>query len=377
MPFSFTITKQDTESRARLGVLDLGFSPIETPVFMPVGTRGTVKAMTQAELEEIGYRLILGNTYHLAMRPGPDFIEKAGGLHNFIAWPHGILTDSGGYQVFSLPLLRKIRDEGVDFRSIVNGDRIHFDPETVMDIQRKIGADIIMALDECPPHPCSYEDTRTATERTHRWAERCVKHWREHGNPDRQALFVIVQGGAYEDLRRESAEFLGSLDTPGIAVGGVSVGEPVEEMLMAEERTVPYLPPHKPRYLMGLGQPEDILRAVERGFDMFDCVLPTRCGRTGTAYTTRGRRNLKAAPCAEDFGPIDPECACPVCSRYSTAYIRHLIKSEEILASRLLTYHNLWYYYHLMAGIRAAVAEDRFAEYSKSVLARLEVGSLT
>jgi queuine tRNA-ribosyltransferase len=246
-----------------------------------------------------------------------------------------------------------------------------------MDIQRKIGADIIMAFDECPPHPCSYEDTRTATERTHRWAERCVQRWKDTGDPDRQALFVIVQGGAYEDLRRESAEFLGSLDTPGVAVGGVSVGEPVEEMLMAEERTVPYLPPEKPRYLMGLGQPEDILRAVERGFDMFDCVLPTRCGRNGTAYTTRGRRNLKAAPCAEDFGPIDPECACPVCSRYSTAYIRHLIKSEEILASRLLTYHNLWYYYHLMAGIRAAVAEDRFAEYSKSVLARLEVGSLT
>jgi queuine tRNA-ribosyltransferase len=352
-------------------MLDLGRGAFPTPVFMPVGTRGTVKAMTQGELEDIGFPIILGNTYHLAMRPGPDFLERAGGLHRFMGWNRSILTDSGGYQVFSLAKIRKITDAGVDFRSVIDGEKMHFDPETVMDIERKIGADIIMAFDECPPHPCSLEDTRVATERTHRWAERCVAHWREHGRPNIQNLFPIVQGGVYEDLRRESAQFIGALDTPGVAVGGVSVGEPSEEMLRAEENTVPYLPPHKPRYLMGLGQPEDILEAVERGFDMFDCVLPTRCGRNGTAYTSVGRLNLKSARFAEHFGPLDEACACRVCERYSAAYIRHLVKSDEILGSRLLTYHNLAYYHALMAGIRSAIAEDRFAAFKRDALAAL------
>lgn len=377
MPFSFTVTHQDATCRARTGVLDLGKGPITTPVFMPVGTRGTVKAMTQEELESIGFRLILGNTYHLAMRPGPEFLEQAGGLHRFISWPHSILTDSGGYQVFSLALLRKISDQGVDFRNIIDGSRMHFDPETVMDIQKAIGAEIMMAFDECPPYPATHEETRIATERTHRWAERCVQHWRNHGRPDLQNLFPIVQGGVYEDLRRESAEFIGNLDTPGVAVGGVSVGEPSEEMVRAEENTVPYLPPHKPRYLMGLGQPEDILEAVERGFDMFDCVLPTRCGRNGTAYTSVGRLNIKSAAYTKDFGPIDPECSCAVCRRYYCAYLRHLIKSDEILASRLLTYHNLSFYHQLMADIRAAIAEGRFAAFKSQLLERLKLRSRT
>lgn len=375
MPFSFTITHQDQTSRARTGVLDIGRGPLETPVFMPVGTRGTVKAMTQGELEDIGFPIILGNTYHLAMRPGADFLERAGGLHTFIGWERGILTDSGGYQVFSLANIRKITDAGVEFQNIVDGSRMHFDPETVMDIERKIGADIIMAFDECPPYPASYEETRVATERTARWAERCVAQWKNHGRPDIQALFPIVQGGTYEDLRRESAEFIGGLDTPGVAVGGVSVGEPVEEMLLAEERTVPYLPPHKPRYLMGLGQPEDILEAVERGFDMFDCVLPTRCGRNGTAYTSIGRRNIKAARFTEDFGPVDPHCACLVCARHSAAYIRHLVKANEILAARLLTYHNLFFYHTLMGDIRAAIRSGHFGEYKRRTLQRFSAGA--
>jgi len=373
MALTFTITKEDPRTRARTGVLDAGRGAVETPVFMPVGTRGTVKAMTQEDLEDIGFPIILGNTYHLAMRPGPDFLERAGGLHRFMGWERSILTDSGGFQVFSLADIRKITDNGVDFQNIVDGSRMHFDPETVMDIQRSIGADIIMAFDECPPYPATYGDTRIATERTHRWAERCVAHWREHGRPDVQSLFAIVQGGVYDDLRRESAEFIGALDTPGVAVGGVSVGEPVEEMMQAEENTVPYLPPQKPRYLMGLGQPEDILEAVERGFDMFDCVLPTRCGRNGTAYTSVGRLNIKGAKFTEHFGPVDPNCSCRVCRRYSAAYIRHLVKSNEILGSRLLTYHNLAYYHSLMRDIRAAIAEDRFPEFKREALAALAV----
>jgi len=371
MPFSFNITVQDAGSRARTGILDIGHGPAPTPLFMPVGTRGTVKAMTQTDLEAIGFPIILGNTYHLTTRPGPDFIERAGGLHRFIAWNRGILTDSGGYQVFSLANLRKITDAGVDFQSTVDGAKMHFDPEIVMEIQRKIGADIIMAFDECPPHPATHEETRIATERTHRWAERCVEHWRNHGRPDVQNLFPIIQGGVYEDLRRESAEFIGALDTPGVAVGGVSVGEPAEEMLLAEERTVPYLPPHKPRYLMGLGQPEDILEAVERGFDMFDCVLPTRCGRNGTAYTSRGRLNVKNLQYAEDFGPLDEACGCPVCARYSISYMRHLVRSNEMLGAQLLTYHNLHFYHNLMAEIRGAINDGRFAEYKREMLANL------
>jgi queuine tRNA-ribosyltransferase len=375
MPLTFTITHQDAATRARNGVLDVGRGPIETPVFMPVGTKGTVKAMTQEELEGIGFRIILGNTYHLAMRPGAEFLAKAGGLHRFIGWDRAILTDSGGYQVFSLNALRKITDAGVDFASIVDGSRMHFDPETVMDIQAAFGSDIVMAFDECPPYPSTYDATREATERTHRWAVRCLDRWRAAGYADRQSLFPIVQGGCFEDLRRESAQFIGALDTPGVAVGGVSVGEPSEEMLKAEESTVPYLPPEKPRYLMGLGQPEDILEAVERGFDMFDCVLPTRCGRQGTAYTSRGRVNLKGARYTEDWGPIDPDCGCSVCARYSAAYVRHLIKSGEMLAGRLVTYHNLFFYHRLMADIRTAIREGRFAAFKRERLALLASGS--
>lgn len=371
MPFTFRVTSRDTTTSARAGLLDVGRGPFETPVFMPVGTRGTVKAMTQEDLEDIGFPIILGNTYHLAMRPGPERLERAGGLHSYMAWNRAILTDSGGYQVFSLANLRHITDAGVDFQNIVDGSRMHFDPETVMDIQRSIGADVIMAFDECPPYPASYEATREATERTHRWAERCVTHWRDHGRSNEQHLFAIAQGGVYEDLRRESAEFIGSLGTPGVAVGGVSVGEPAEEMIRAQENTAPFLPPDKPRYLMGLGQPEDILEAVERGFDLFDCVLPTRCGRNGTAYTSVGRLNIAAARFTEDFGPVDPACSCRVCRRYSAAYIRHLVKSNEILASRLLTYHNLAFYHALMARIRCAIREGRYAAFKRETLAAL------
>lgn len=368
----FSVTHRSTDTGARCGLLSLPHAPepIPTPVFMPVGTRGTVKAMTQEEVWELGYRLILGNTYHLYLRPGHELVRQAGGLHKFIAWEGAMLTDSGGFQVFSLEELRKITEEGVKFKSHLDGTEHFFSPERSIEVQHGLGADILMAFDECPPFPCTEDATRAATERTHRWLERCTAY--HNAQETGQLLFGIAQGGTYETLRAESAEFVASMDTPGIAVGGVSVGEPPELMQAAVGWSIPHLPPHKPRYLMGVGTPRDILDAVAQGIDMFDCVLPTRLGRNGTLYTTRGRINIKGSRYTDDFGPVDPNCACRVCRRYSAAYIRHLYKCDEILASRLATYHNLAHYAQLMEGIREAIAADRYEAFRRERLAGYE-----
>lgn len=371
----FSVTARSSECGARCGMLLLPRAqrPIETPVFMPVGTRGTVKAMTQEEVRELGYQLILGNTYHLYLRPGYELVRRAGGLRRFIAWDGAMLTDSGGFQVFSLQELRKVTEEGVAFKSHLDGSEHFFSPERSLEVQHALGADIVMAFDECPPFPCTYDATREATERTHRWLARCVTYHEAHGS--NQFLFGIAQGGTHESLRTESAQFVASMDTPGIAVGGVSVGEPPELMQAAVGWSVPHLPERKPRYLMGVGTPLDILRAVEQGIDMFDCVLPTRLGRNGTLYTTNGRINIKGSRYAEDFGTVDSDCACAVCQRYSAAYIRHLYKCDEILASRLATYHNLAYYARLMEGIRQAIRVDRFTVFCAETLARFEAAA--
>jgi len=354
----FELLREDQATAARRGRLHLGRATIETPVFMPVGTQATVKAMTAEEVWGLGYRLILANTYHLYLRPGAELVQQAGGIHRFMAWDGAVLTDSGGYQVFSLRDLRRVGEEGVRFRSHLDGTEHLFTPERVIAVEEQIGADIIMAFDECPPYPATHDYARESMQRTHAWARRC-----KDAHTTDTLLFGIVQGSTYADLRRESAEFIASLDFPGNALGGISVGEPREAMLEAVEVAAPLLPAHKPRYLMGVGMPLDILDAVARGMDLFDCVLPTRMGRNGTAFTTYGRANIKGARYREEFGPIDPECPCAVCQRYSAAYLRHLYKAGEILAARLLTYHNLAFYARLMEGIRAALDAGRFSAF--------------
>lgn len=332
---------------------------------MPVGTQGTVKAMSQEELSGMGFKIILGNTYHLYLRPGHELIKTAGGLHKFINWNGNILTDSGGFQVFSLEHIRKIGEDGVVFRSYVDGSYHEFTPERVMEVQSALGSDIVMAFDECAPYPCEKEYAIQAMNRTHEWAKRS----QDSADPD-QAFFGIVQGSVHEDLRGQSARFIASLDTDGIAVGGVSVGEGKELMMNAVDWSVPYLPEGKVRYLMGVGTPEDIIDAVVRGIDMFDCVLPTRLGRNGSLYTSRGRINIKNNRFIDDFSPVDPECDCWACRNYSAAYLRHLYKCDEILASRLATYHNLYFYGKLMESIRHAIEQGRLAEYRKEFLAK-------
>lgn len=332
---------------------------------MPVGTQATVKAVTQEELVEIGFPIILGNTYHLYLRPGHKVIERAGGLHKFTNWPGAMLTDSGGFQVFSLEQLRIVGDEEVIFKSYIDGSTHHFSPESVMEIEESIGADIIMAFDECVEYPATYERTKEAMDRTHAWALRC-----KTAHKTGQELFGIIQGGTYQDLRKESARTIVDMDFPGIAIGGVSVGEPKESMLNVMDWTVPELPRDKPRYLMGVGTPEDLLDAVWHGIDMFDCVLPTRLGRNGSLYTTYGRINIKNARFTEDFSPVDPECGCKTCQNYSAAYLRHLHMAGEILAPRLATYHNLYFYHKLMAGIREAIEQDRLKEFRRDFLAK-------
>jgi queuine tRNA-ribosyltransferase len=329
---------------------------------MPVGTQGTVKAMSQTELyDELGFRIILGNTYHLYLRPGHELIRKAGGLHRFIAWDGAMLTDSGGYQVFSLSDLNTITDDGVTFKSHLDGSTHHFTPEHSIAVQHALGADIIMAFDECPPYPCSRDLVARATERTLAWAKRCIAFHGANGDLEMQNLFGICQGGVYEDLRAESAEAISKLDFPGIAVGGVSVGEPPDMMHAAVEWSIPHLPPAKPRYLMGVGTPTDLVEAVARGIDLFDCVLPTRLGRNGTMYTSQGRVNIKGTRFAEEFGPVDPNCRCRVCRRYSASYLRHLYRTNEILSSRLATYHNLAYYADLMRRMRESIRRGTFS----------------
>lgn len=337
---------------------------------MPVGTQATVKSMTPGELAQIGYRLILGNTYHLHLRPGEGLIARAGGLHRFEGWDGALLTDSGGFQVFSLSGLRRLDDDGVEFQSHIDGSRHRFTPETVMQIQRDLGADIVMALDECAPFPCDHDSAREAMERTHRWAVRCVDDYEKHGRTATgswdQALFPIVQGATYRDLREESATFLSALGMPGYAIGGLAVGEDRETRNACITWAAALLPSAKPRYLMGVGTPRDILDAVARGIDLFDCVLPTRNARNAQVLTRSGPLNLRNARFTDDFSPIDEGCACEVCRRHSRAYIRHLFQAREILGPRLATYHNLYFYWTLMREIREAIREDRFTEYAES-----------
>ncbi len=327
--------------------------------------------MTFEEIADLGFRLILGNTYHLYLRPGSPRIARFGGLHQFIGWDGAMLTDSGGYQVFSLKDLRKITEEGVNFRSILDGSKHDFTPERVMEIEHELGADIIMAFDECPPYPATHEYAQNSTERTHRWAKRCLDaHERLGGDASGSVLFGIVQGGVYEDLRANSARVISDLPFAGIAVGGVSVGESSEEMRRVLGFTLPHLPPDRPRYLMGVGTPSDLLDGIYHGIDMFDCVLPTRVARNGTVYTSEGRAHLGNAKWADHEGPIDPHCPCRVCQRHSAAYLRHLHQAKEILGAQLATYHNLAFYARLMQGARDAIEQDRFLEYRAERLAQ-------
>jgi queuine tRNA-ribosyltransferase len=357
LKFELDITSP--HNQARLGRLTLSHGEVETPVFMPVGTQATVKTMTPEDLYEIGAGIILSNTYHLYLRPGEELVAKAGGLHKFMNWKRNILTDSGGFQVFSLSKLRKISDEGVEFQSHIDGSRHFLSPEKVMDIEQKLGADIAMCFDECAPYPCSYEEAELAVKRTTLWAKRC----REVHRRQDQALFGIVQGNIFPDLRAQSAEELVKLDFPGYAVGGLSVGEPKENMYEILEFLHPLLPADKPRYLMGVGEPEDLIEGVKRGVDMFDCVVPTRLARHGTAYTHSGKITVRNAAHKEDFSPIDDCCDCYVCRNYSRAYLRHLIKAEEILAHRLLSYHNVYFLVNLMARIRDAIKEGNLENF--------------
>lgn len=326
---------------------------------MPVGTQATVKTLTPEDLYSAGADIILSNTYHLHLRPGEDLIDQAGGLHTFMNWKRGLLTDSGGFQVFSLKGLRKIDNNGVHFSSHIDGSRHYLTPEIVVAIQEKLGADIAMCFDECAPYPCSYEEAERAVERTSLWAARCKD---SHNRPD-QALFGIVQGNIFPDLRERSAREITALDFPGYALGGLSVGEPKAQMYTILDSVGEWLPQHKPRYLMGVGAPEDLVEAVRRGIDMFDCVLPTRLARHGTAFTRSGKIVVRNAGFAYDFTPIDPDCDCYVCRNYTRAYIRHLIKAGEILAHRLLSFHNVYFLLKLMGDIRKAILEDEFKDF--------------
>ncbi|MDH7490225.1 MAG: tRNA guanosine(34) transglycosylase Tgt [Anaerolineae bacterium] len=368
MSFAFAVQYEDKQSAARLGMMRTPHGDIPTPVFAPVGTQATVKTLAPRDLERLGATLILANTYHLYLRPGPDIVEEMGGLHRFMGWRGPILTDSGGFQVFSMEDLRKVTEDGVVFRSHVDGSEHIFTPEKVMRIQEQLGADIIMCFDECAT-PTDYAYSKAAMERTHRWAERCKT---AHTRPD-QALFGIVQGGIFPDLRRESAAFIASLDFPGIAIGGLSVGESKQEMYRTLELLEPGLPRHKPRYLMGVGAPEDILEAVARGVDMFDCVLPTRLARNGAVFTRTGRLNLRNAQYTRDPRPIEDGCACYTCQNFSRGYMRHLVMSDEILGLHLATIHNVHFLLQLMRDIRKAIADDRFALFKDDFLAAFRV----
>ena len=365
---TYKLIKQCPRTGARLGMLITPHGEIDTPVFMPVGTQASVKGISPEELEALGAKIILSNTYHLFLRPGHELVAEAGGLHKFMNWNGSILTDSGGFQVFSLSDLRKITEEGVAFRSHLDGAKLFLSPEKAMEIENALGADIMMAFDECTPYPSTYDYTKRSLERTTRWAERCLK---AHKNTEKQSLFGIVQGGTFADLRKKSAREIVSLDFPGYAIGGLSVGEATQTMYDMLEETVPELPENKARYLMGVGRPDNLVEGVMRGIDMFDCVLPTRIGRNGTALTSRGRVIVRDAKYAHDFSPIDPECNCPACRNHSKAYIRHLLKAGEMYGLRLMTIHNLYYLVHLMGDIRKAIAEDRFPEFREEFYEKL------
>ncbi|MBQ4640220.1 MAG: tRNA guanosine(34) transglycosylase Tgt [Clostridia bacterium] len=361
-PVTFELIKTCKQSGARLGVVHTPHGDIPTPIYMPVGTQATVKAMTPREMTEIGTKIMLSNTYHLHLRPGEELVKEAGGIHKFMSWDKPVLTDSGGFQVFSLAALRKITEEGVSFRSHLDGSKRFISPEVSMDIQMALGSDIAMAFDVCSPYPCDHRTAEEAMHRTHRWAERCKKH---HTRED-QALFGIVQGAFYDDLRIESAKTLADMDFPGYGIGGLSVGEPKPIMYDMLEKIEPYMPKNKPRYLMGVGTPDCFLEGVLRGVDMFDCVLATRIARNGTCFTKNGRLVIRNATYAHDFGPIEEGCDCYACQNFSRAYIRHLFKAQEITGGRLASIHNLRFLIRMMEEIRQAILEDRFLDYRKS-----------
>ena len=350
----------DKSTVARRGIVHTPHGDIQTPVFMPVGTQATVKSMTPEELKEIGAQIILSNTYHLYLRPGHEIVKQAGGLHQFMNWDRPILTDCGGFQVFSLSDLRTISEDGVEFRSHLDGSKHFFSPEKVMEIEEALGADIIMSFDECVKYPETYEYTKNSMERTTRWAKRCKV---AHKNTDKQALFGIIQGGFYEDLREKSAKDLIELDFPGYAIGGISVGEPKEEFLKMLYYTTPLMPENKPRYLMGVGTPDYLLEAAIAGIDMCDCVLPTRIARNGTAMTWNGKVVVRNATYEKDWGPIDSECDCYACKNYTRAYIRHLIKANEILGVRLLSIHNIYFLTKLMERVRIEIEHDNLENF--------------
>jgi len=363
----FTLHHQDGGARA--GSLVTPHGVIQTPVFMPVGTQATVKAMAPWEMQDLGTQILLGNTYHLYLRPGLEVITPFGGLHDFMGWDGPILTDSGGFQVFSLAKLRKITEEGVHFQSHIDGSPCFLGPETAMEIQQTLNSDIAMVFDECPPYPCEKEYAAKSWDRTLRWARRCRDWCDAQDDLGGRLHFGIVQGSVYPDLRRESAEALVQVGWDGYAIGGVSVGEPQEEMFKAAEYVTPYLPENRPRYCMGLGTPPQMLELVARGIDMFDCVLPTRIARNGTAFTRFGTVSLKNAGNRLSHEPIETGCECPTCRRFTRAYIRHLIKAEEILGLRLVTIHNLHFYLRLLNDARLAIQEDRFEGFRREFVA--------
>lgn len=361
----FELLKTDAHTKARLGRLTTAHGVVDTPVFMPVGTQGSVKALDPRELHEMGTEIILGNTYHLNIRPGLDIIRAAGGLHQFINWQKPILTDSGGFQVFSLAKIRKIKTHGVEFRSHLDGSPLFLGPKEAMEIQRTLGSDIAMTFDECPPHDAPAKEQRHAVERTIRWARECREQPRGAG----QLVFGIVQGGNNPTLREECAKAIVATDFDGYAIGGVSVGEPEPEMMKAVELTEPFLPAHKARYAMGLGTPAQLVELVARGVDMFDCVLPTRVARNGTAYTRKGQYSVKAGACKADFRPVEEGCECFACRHFTRAYLRHLLNVNEILGLRMLSVHNSHMYLKLMADVRATLAAGTFGDFYREFIA--------
>ena len=389
----FELLGTDDSSKARRGRLTTAHGVIETPAFMPVGTQGSVKAVSPRELRELRAQIVLGNTYHLFVRPGLEVIRHFGGLHRLMNWDGPILTDSGGYQIFSLAKLRKITDEGVRFQNHLDGTPTFISPEIAMEFQATLGSDIAMVLDECPPWPCKHEYAAKSLEMTIRWARRCkeaaarlnetpssladgLSGSTESRPPDQQLVFGIVQGATFADLRRESAEATVQIGFDGYAIGGVSVGEPEPEMMLAVENSAPFLPADKPRYAMGLGTPPQMIELIARGVDMFDCVLPTRIARNGTAFTAAGTLNLKNAEYTLDKGPIEEGCTCPACAEFSRGYIRHLIKAEEILGLRLITLHNLHFYLELMTRTRAAIEDGSFGTFRRAFVANYRTREL-
>lgn len=366
----FKLIKKDKQTAARLGIITMPRGEIQTPIFMPVATHGAMKPLTPAQIIETGAQIILSNTYHLHLQPGEGLVKKAGGLHRFMAWDKPILTDSGGFQVFSLPN-KRITDDGVYFRHEITGDEIYLDPASATRIQQDLGADIIMAFDECIPYPCERQYAEQSTKKTIRWLKECQSAMTDNG----QALFGIVQGSVFEDLRAQCAREMRALDLPGYAIGGVSVGEGLELLKKVVSWTAPHLPEDKPRYLMGVGLPEDILESVERGIDMFDCVIPTRYARSATLFTRRGKIRLTNKNYKRDFFPVDPSCSCYTCQNFSRAYLHHLFIANEVLSAVLSAIHNVHFYLNMMAEIREAIGGNRFVEYKNRFLAEYMEGN--